>query len=404
MRFFKKILPPFCFFFHFSFYAQISGCTDPLATNFNSLATLNDGSCLYSASSITPYSSYSISDSIIETSGLIFWNGNLFTHNDNTDKLLYQLDTLSGVKINTINLTVRNIDWEEVSQDANYIYVGDFGNNAGNRTNLKIFRFNKAALLQNNIIVDSIQFSYSNQVNFNPPPNSTDFDCEAFIVGSDSIYLFTKQWGSNNTSFYSLSKNPGTYTANLRGTINVQGLITGAVQIENKSAIVLCGYNNTLQPFLFLLYDYTGNNFGSGNKRKLNLNLPFHQIEGIAYTGGERFIVTNEKFVNGPINTSQKIHKLNLNNFLNNYLTTSYLERSFRNNQVNIYPNPANEHFCILGANPSFLEIIDLNGKVVKFIAGPFDSISTSDIQPGIYFLKIVEGQTQRQLKLLILH
>jgi len=78
---------------------------------------------------------------------LTYWNNLLFTHNDNDDSKIYAIDTTNGSITNSYNLNgTANIDWEEISQDENYLYVGDFGNNSsGNRTNLKILRIEKAA-------------------------------------------------------------------------------------------------------------------------------------------------------------------------------------------------------------------------------------------------------------------
>ena len=109
---------------------QIAGCTDPLANNYMSAANVNDGSCMYDLSSVTPLASFQLGESLSETSGLIIWEGLGWTHNDNTDTRLYGLD-LSDARIEeNINLPgVENLDWEEISQDSSFIYVGDFGNN-----------------------------------------------------------------------------------------------------------------------------------------------------------------------------------------------------------------------------------------------------------------------------------
>ncbi|MFM9074228.1 MAG: hypothetical protein ACKORJ_01450 [Bacteroidota bacterium] len=37
--------------------AQVKGCNDPLASNYNSAATVNDGSCTYTDTNITPTAS-----------------------------------------------------------------------------------------------------------------------------------------------------------------------------------------------------------------------------------------------------------------------------------------------------------------------------------------------------------
>lgn len=308
--------------------AQVYGCTDPLANNYNPAATNNNGSCTYNSASVSPTASFNLSSVLDETSGLIRWNDQVWTHNDSQDINIYALDSINGSIVQTQPLSgVVNTDWEEISQDDAYIYIGDFGNNGnGNRTDLKILKISKSSVLGVSPVVETINFSYSNQVNFNPTGgNNTNFDCEAFIVSSDSIFLFTKQWVSNQTSVYSLSKTPGTHVANLKTTYNVQGLITGATSFLEENLIVLSGYSSSLQPFVYLLYDYTGNGFFSGNKRKINLSLAFHQVEGIATNNGLKYYLSNEAFNQFPFNVPQKLHTLNLSAYLENYLTSNNL-------------------------------------------------------------------------------
>jgi len=125
-------------------HAQIYGCTDRLAINYNSSATLNDGSCIYNLSNISPLGSLPLDEVLSETSGLIFWNNNLWTHNDNSDSNIYMLDTLYGRIVQAYPLAgIENRDWEEISQDEDYVYIGDFGNNSGNRTDVRILKVSK---------------------------------------------------------------------------------------------------------------------------------------------------------------------------------------------------------------------------------------------------------------------
>jgi hypothetical protein len=304
--------------------AQECGCTDPIAVNYNRSATINDGSCTYNEGHIALISSFNLEGSISETSGLIYWNNQIWTHNDNGDINIYSLGTNNGNVIQSYSIigTV-NTDWEEISQDDEYIYIGDFGNNVnGNRTDLKILRIDKNSILTNSALVDTISFSYSDQINFaSLGPNNSDFDCEAFIVSSDSIFLFTKQWVSNKTSIYSVSKDPGNYIAHLRSTFNVAGLITGATYLESQKLIVLCGYSNFVEPFIYLLYDFNGTDYFSGNKRKIAISLPFHQIEGIATSNGLKYYISNENLTQPPyIKIPQKLHILDLTPFLGDYL------------------------------------------------------------------------------------
>lgn len=310
-----------------STYAQISGCTDPLSKNYNPLATINDGSCQYPSTKIKPIYSVALPENLNESSGLTQSNLLLWTFNDDKDTTLYAIDTTGNLTQKVTLKNISNKDWEEISQDSSYFYIGDFGNNvSGNRKDLHILRIEKKSLNSINQKIDTISFSYSNQIDFTAlKSNITNFDCEAFIVTNDSIYLFTKQWKKQNTSVYTLPKTPGNYIAKYKETYKIRGLITGATYLPSQNGIALCGYSKTLQPFIYLLYDYEKSSFFSGNKRKIKLQLPFHQIEGIATPDGLHYYLTNENFSRKPwINSPQKLHQFDLSTYLSLYLVKEF--------------------------------------------------------------------------------
>lgn len=304
--------------------AQILGCTDPISKNYNPKATHNDGSCIYKKEKVRPIFSKVLEGKIKETSGLIFWDNRFWTINDDSDTFLHSLDSLSGKIIHSYNLkNTVNRDWEEISQDSTFLYVGNMGNNINrNSRDLHILRIEKQSLLLEKPVIDTIYFSYEDQSDFRQmKSNKTDYDGEAFVVSKDSIFIFTKQWKSKKTSLYAIPKVPGKYTANLKTTFDVNGLITGATYLEHQKIVVLCGYSKLQMPFVFLLYDFKGNDFFSGNKQKIKLKLPFRQIEGIAHKDKLYFYLTNEEFEQWPIlNHRPKIHKIDLSPFLKNYI------------------------------------------------------------------------------------
>lgn len=375
--------------------AQQTGCPDRLAVNFDPEAVINDGSCRYNPANITPLGSLNLEEEIAETSGLIFWDNMFWTHNDDSDINLYGLDTLYGKIVRPYPMTgISNTDWEEISQDENYIYIGDFGNNSGNRTDLKVYRVAKQSIAGNSLKFDSICFSYPEQTDFDPDPYDSDFDCEAFIVSGDSLYLFTKEWAGNRTTLYSLPKTPGTWNAKRRASLNVNGLITGAVYIGDKRIIVLTGYSDKLKPFLYLLYDFSGTDFYGGNKRKIDLLLPYHQVEAITTTYGTRFFITNEAFSYEPlIKNRQKIHIVDLRGFLGNYLGLSIPIPDDQNNFI-ISPIPANDYILVQSLEeliPADYFLINMSGQIVK--TGELESdtsvVNLSGLSSGIYFLRI---------------
>lgn len=410
----KGVWVAICFFAGINIsQAQVYGCTDAVANNYNASATVNDGSCTYSTASITPVSSVNLSNTVSETSGLIKWGDYLWTHNDNTDTTIYALDTTSGNIVQTYPLAgITNVDWEDISQDSSYIYVGDLGNNVhGNRTDLKIYRIHKDSLLNTVSVIDTISFSYSNQLDFSSQSsNNTDFDCEAFIVTSDSIYLFTKQWVSKKTSLYTLSKTPGTHTATLKATLDVQGLITGATVVENEKIVALCGYTNTLQPFFYLLYDYAANDFFSGNKRKINVSLAFHQTEAITTTDGINYFVSNEYFTQPPfVTVEQQLHRFDLMSYLGNYLngTTTDVGEQKNQNPFSVFPNPAADAITIVCngdvVNTAYT-LCNLLGE--NILTGGLNTnsntIKISDLQAGIYILNL-KNSTDALMKIRVI-
>jgi hypothetical protein len=372
-----------------------SGCTDIKANNYNATATINDGSCTYNGANISPATTKNLGAQLPETSGLIFWNNSLWSHNDDTDNKLYSVDTSTATVMQSYVLTnTANKDWEEISQDDNYIYVGDFGNNSnGNRTDLHILRIEKNSLLLQSPIIDTIYFSYSNQTDFSGTgANNTNFDCEAFLVTADSIYLFTKQWIAEKTSIYALPKIPGTHIAQLRSTINIQGLATGITYLESKRIAVICGYSKTLQPFLYLLYDFRNDDFANGNKRKVTVNLAFHQLEAIATANGLKYYASNENFA--TLGISQKLHTFDLSNLLGTYINSipTSVPFSKQASPILIFPNPSNDWLQMSVPAEllySTFSIFDISGKNrMNFkVTEQQNTIDIRLLPPGMYFI-----------------
>ncbi len=321
------------------------GCTDPQASNYDPGATENDGSCLYDPTFFTPSLVAQLPADIDEASGLAFFEDKLFTHEDggNADKL-YQLDTLTGEVLGSITIPIaNNVDWEDLAESPEYLFIGDFGNNAGNRTDLKIYRLSKAELLAGSAIPEIIEFSFSDQTDFTPAQNANNYDCEAFLWMNDSLHLFSKNWLDFKTRHYVLPASPGTRIAQLRDSLDAQGQITGA-DVTEDGRIALLGYNvNTSEAFLWLLFDFDGNRVFAGNKRKISLGtaLTMSQPEGIAFSyGGEAFI-TSEKFSVLP----QKLFKLNIDEWTLPVLVTEDPKPEMPFSVV--FPNPWSERFTI---------------------------------------------------------
>ncbi len=380
-----------CLFLCGSLNAQIYGCTDIRANNFNPQARINNGTCTYDATTVTPFYTCNLPVQLNGTSGLVFFDNKLFSHNDHYDKTLYQISTDSGQIVDSILLeNVVYQDVEDMDQDSLYLYLGDLGNNGtGNRNNLHILRISKSSMFTGNIEIDTIWFSYADQDDFSATnSNATDFDCEAFVVAGDSIYLFTKQWNTYGTSLYVLPKFPGRHQAQFITHYHVEGLITSANYNAETKQIVLCGYSSLLQPFLLLLYDYQDNDFFSGNKRKINLNLPFHQVEAIAGLGNYQYYLTNEYISRYEVTIPAKFHKIDLSEFLSPE-TVNVLDKDKNTGHFLIYPNPAKTNLFLDGEIEfSDIYVYDNCGKLVK-TSNNCQQIALDNLVSGHYWLNI---------------
>jgi hypothetical protein len=286
--------------------AQISGCTDPQALNFEPLAIVNDGSCIYPPTSTVPIKMVrSLPLELRETSGLIFWNNALWTHNDSGgEPVIYKFDTLTGKVLQRVTLVnARNIDWEEIAQDDTCIYIGDFGNNLGNRKDLKIYIVSKTDIPYNKdgeVTASVINFSYADQQNFDPANRSNDYDCEAMVAYGDSLYLFTKNWANQQSRLYALPKAPGTYSVFPGDTLAADGLITGADLSPSGNELVLCGYKN-YSPILWLLFDFRNGSYFKGNKRLIKFSgMTGTQTEGAAFLRESEVVISSEKTTVSP--------------------------------------------------------------------------------------------------------
>ena len=243
-----------------------------------------------------------LESNINETSGLLFLNGKTITHNDSGGQAaLYEIDVTTGNVNRTVTVTnATNVDWEDITQDGNYIYVGDFGNNNGSRKNLKIYKISIQEYLNTpdeKVTAEVINFNYSDQTDFTSSQYSTNFDAEALIAYKDHLYIFSKNWGDQKTNIYEVPKDPGTYTVDKIDTINTNGLITGADFNPLTHKIVLTGYS-LIFPFVVELFDYSEGLFSNGTVKKYsasNLGGNSFQIEGVAAIDKLNYYISGEK-------------------------------------------------------------------------------------------------------------
>ena len=381
-----------------------SGCTDPVATNYNSSATSNDGSCVYAVTHSSPVLRGALSTAIPESSGLVWTAGKLWTHNDSGNPPdIFSIDTTNGNMLQTVVIdNYPNVDWEDITADNNFIYVGDHGNNSGDRKDLKILKIAKADITSGPIVhvnAQAISFSYTDQTIF-ASSSTHNFDCEALISVRVSLYIFTKDRGDLKTRVYKMPKIPGTYPLTPYTSFNINGLITGADYDSVTNEVILIGYfSGHTNSFLWILNDFPGDLFFSGNKRRIEIGNGMEwQTEGVAYISPKRFFVSCESA--GSINASLFVSN-------ENWL----LSASVMNHEVSInnscFPNPINDiiHINNLQDHDNYA-IFSLTGFVIQQgeLKKGDNSLSAAFIKAGTYFLETNGKEGKRTVQKIVKH
>lgn len=251
-----------------------------------------------------------------ETSGLaLAGDGNVYVHNDSGNPPeLYLVNPGDGQIKRTIRISGRrNNDWEELAGDSSFLYIGDFGNNAGRRKDLTILKISRTELaLRDTVSAGLIQFYYPEQRSF-AAGNAHNYDCEAMIAIGDSLYLFTKNRGNLGTDIYRLPMDPGSYPAAHLGHFNTRGLVTAADFLPGaRNTLVLLGYETghiQNKTFLWIASGIEGTHFlgGSWQRRDLATNL---QAEAILFNSDTTLLMTNEEEGGPDASGGGKIYEL----------------------------------------------------------------------------------------------
>lgn len=234
-----------------------------------------------------------------ETSGIILFEEDIWTHNDSGGKPeIYRISKKTGKIVQRVFIeSGQNIDWEDIAQDESFMYVGDFGNNRGNRRDLKIYKVKKSDISDAkkvNVNAQEILFSYTDQTSFDVDNRNHNFDCESLISFGDSLIIFTKNWLDGRTRMYKLPKTPGEFNLSPVANFNADGLVTGADYDEATGNLVLIGYKNRV-PFIYLFTGFTGNSFESPAIYRFNFpRMQGYQTEGIYWLDPGTVIISNE--------------------------------------------------------------------------------------------------------------
>lgn len=377
------------------------GCPDPQATNFNALATSNDGSCLYPVTNSTPIFKSGLPNDLREISGFTQADGKWWGHNDsNFDEEFFRADPLTGDIFQKIKLdNAKNRDWEDIAADSQNLYIGDFGNNNNDRQNLGIYIVPLTQIGNSNS--ETVQefewsylpYSYIDQTDFTEmPEDSSVFDCEAMIVLNGKIHLFTKSRRFSNTVHYAV--NTSSNVAEKVAPFNTEGLITGASISPDGKVIALVGYD--LRPFIptvfcWLLWDWPAgtDQFFSGNKRRIELGnaLQVGQVESIGFDTERTAYLTNERTAfNGVTLVDESIWSLDISSWVPK--TVAVKETLEDNARFSISPNPFSDIVRLKfpeEEKPDFLRIKNQLGQSIITLYELPDSLNLEYLPKELY-------------------
>lgn len=248
-----------------------------------------------------------LDDKIKETSGLNILNGKLYTFNDSGNPAeLFEIDKKSGEIIRTLKTNFINTDWEALANDSENFYIGDFGNNAGTRKDLMIYKVPYERLDMSNVTKiprseraldgTKILFYYPEQTEFISKNTKNDFDAEAMIYLNGKLHIFTKEWASKATSHYIVDPEISELQkAEKTETYKTGFVVTDAAYFDKK--LYLVGYTRKTEVFLDIFTETEPGIFFKERPKHYYLGtaLSIGQIEGISvdengiYISGEKF-------------------------------------------------------------------------------------------------------------------
>ena len=247
-----------------------------------------------------------LSQELKETSGLYCPNvDSAYTINDSgNNPVIYNIDYAGRIQ-KKISVDTKNSDWEALTGDSDFFYIGDVGNNNGQRKFVQVHVVpNQSSNSENN--ASTLKLSYINNVINKNKYLDHDFDAEALISLDDNLLLFSKSWNTGTLFIYQLNKTEPIqlleHVAEIKG---LPGIVTGGDFDSKNNRFILVGYKlnrmKSFTPFITIL------------NKDLSLQtyfelLDYDQVEGVCVTPNGEVWFTQE----GSFFTDHKLVKLRI--------------------------------------------------------------------------------------------
>ncbi|MEH6445405.1 MAG: hypothetical protein V7784_16035 [Oceanospirillaceae bacterium] len=212
---------------------------------------------------------------------------------------------LYGFDQNTYKLKKRiainnafNLDWEELAEDDNYIYIADTGNNIAIRQSADIYIVAKndlnAASNTASVSSSAMQIVYADKQNY-LPQRKHNFDSEALTVVGNELWLFSKNRKDFQTKLYRVNKHKAEQTLSPEESFPVEGLITAADYNAKSQQLLLLGYSKKSafgHSFIWRI-DVRAQNLDWQSAVRYTIK-PYAQWESIVWKGDKQFVLGAE--------------------------------------------------------------------------------------------------------------
>ena len=146
-------------------------------------------------------------ETLNEVSGIEQISKDLYVSiNDSGDEPYLYVFNSSGEIVHRVYVSgAKNIDWEDITYDGNYLYIGDIGNNRNQRKDIAIYRIDidttikmgyegngSGSRLKDTVEALRYSFQYPDQKEYPPQASQMNFDSEALAYDKGNLLILSK--------------------------------------------------------------------------------------------------------------------------------------------------------------------------------------------------------------------
>ena len=127
-------------------------------------------------------------------------------------------------------------------------------------------------------------------------------------------------------------------------------------------------------------------------------------VNGVATFTGVHYQNIIYKIKKAGYDDISKVASISSDSTFNVIMNASVGINNARKSSISIYPNPAKNNITVSGQDISKVEIYNLQGQLIKAVfINSNNSINTSDINSGTYYVKVISNRSETIKKLIIM-